>query len=197
MIEILDFIDDNQDQNGNILPETEAFAEEVITSEVNFKNDNLGVQVFEQDYKSQMSSTELIIFEDLSRDKQLDYLHSAYLAFLYAEFYYENIPQVQYNGKGDAYRHALWNALGAAKLGSATMEQLTSAHEEKPFTYPYHYMEKDMDLYNNNIGINLGNQSNFLLMIKVKTKLENGELVYLSDTNPQATQNSQLIPTNQ
>lgn len=54
-----------------------------------------------------------------------------------------------------------------------------------------------MDLFNNQIGRNIGIQSSFMLMMKVKFALNNGDLRYLSNTTPQATANSQLIPTNQ
>ncbi|WP_019039695.1 DUF6973 domain-containing protein [Psychroflexus tropicus] len=165
-------------------------------SDYDFREESAEILVFEQDYRNDMSQTELSIFNDLSRFQQLDYLHSAYLAFFYAEIYFEDTPMVQYNGKGDAYRHALWNALGAAKLGESLMEQLASAHEEKPFEYPYHYKEKEMDLFNNQVGRNIGNQSIFMLMMKIKFASDRGELRYLSHTNPEATSNSQLIPTN-
>lgn len=42
-----------------------------------------------------------------------------------------------------------------------------------------------------------GEESNFMLMMKVKFALERGELRYLSNTTPHATSTSQLIPTNQ
>lgn len=76
------------------------------------------------------------------------------------------------------------------------MAQLTNAHEDKPFEYHFHYKEKQMDLYNNQIGRNIGSLSNFMLMMKVKFAADKGELRYLSNTTPQATVNSQLIPTN-
>lgn len=46
------------------------------------------------------------------------------------------------------------------------------------------------------IGRNIGSLSNFMLMMKVKFAADKGELRYLSNTTPQATVNSQLIPTN-
>jgi len=54
-----------------------------------------------------------------------------------------------------------------------------------------------MDLFNNQIGRNIGSESFFMLMMKVKFALDKGELRYLSNTNPRATSTSQLIPTDQ
>lgn len=75
--------------------------------------------------------------------------------------------------------------------------QKTYSHEEKPFEYPYHYKEKQMDLFNNQVGLNIGSQSSFMLMMKVKFAADRGDLRYLSNTTPLATSSSQLIPTNQ
>lgn len=79
-------------------------------------------------------------------------------------------------------------------------EQLTSAHEDRSPEYSYEYKEVEMDLFNNNIGREIGNQSTIILMMKVKFALENGDLRYLNNLNPinnEATSNSQLIPTAQ
>ncbi|EMY82004.1 hypothetical protein pgond44_05680 [Psychroflexus gondwanensis ACAM 44] len=143
-------------------------------SDYDFGEESAEILVFEQDYRNRMSMTEKSIFDNLSRLQQLDYLHSAFLAEFYAKVYFEETVLVQYNGVGDAYRHALWNALGAAKLGENLMEQLSSAHEEIPFEYPHHYKEKEMDLFNNQIGRNIGSESFFMLMMKVKFALDKG-----------------------
>lgn len=104
---------------------------------------------------------------------------------------------MQYNGLGDAYRHALWNALATVKLGEILTEQLTSAHENRAPDYPFEYKEVEMDLFNNQIGSEIGSESSFMLIGKVKFAIENGDLRYLSNTNPRATENSILTPTNQ
>jgi hypothetical protein len=196
---------------NNQSPESHAYAEEAIEAFINdgevdyedplenynFHAETTEILAFEQGYRGNMSSTERALFEGLSRFKQLDYLHSGYLAQEYALIYFEETTMVQYNGLGDAYRHALWNALGAAKLGQALIKQLTDAHEDKPFEYPQQYKEKNMDLFNNQVGRNIGSESSFMLMMKIKFSLQRGELRYLSNTNPRATTNSQLIPTNQ
>lgn len=115
----------------------------------------------------------------------MDYLHSAYLAQKYALIYFEESTLVQYNGLGDAHRHALWNAIGAVKLGQELMKQLADAHENKPFDYTLQYKESNMDLLNNQVGRHIGSKSNSMLMMKVKFALERGELRYLSNTIPE------------
>jgi hypothetical protein len=106
-----------------------------------------------------------------------------------------------YNGKGDAYRHTLWNALTTLLINSDLANQLTSAHEEKPFDYQYHYKEKDMDLFNNLKGRNIAAFSNLYNVYEnVQTHLNIGLLWYLNNlatTTNRATQNSILTPTNQ
>lgn len=58
--------------------------------------------------------------------------------------YLNEFTIVQYNdnGLGDAYKHALWNALGAAKLSQGLIKELMDANEDKPFEYPLQYKEK-------------------------------------------------------
>jgi hypothetical protein len=154
----------------------------------NFTEESTEILAFEQDYRNQMKNAEKAIFDNLSRFQQLDYLHSAFLAREYSQIYFENTIKVQYNGKGDAYRHALWNALGAAKLGPTLMEQLTNAHEVPDIGEPANpLLEKEMDLHNNNIGRNIGNHSSFMLMMKVKITVDNGETKYLKPTNQDGT----------
>jgi len=161
---------------------------------------------FEQDYRGQMSITELALFESLDRSKQLLYLQSAYNATVMSEDLYPpsaTDPCSIYNGIGDAYRHALWNALCTVRLGETLTEQLTTAHEEKPFEYPLQSKEKQMDLYNNAKGRELASGAGLVWQL-VKTALENGELRYLtslnSSSNPlercRATASSLLTPTN-
>jgi len=153
-----------------------------------FTEESTEILAFEQDYRNQMKNTEKAIFDNLSRLQQLDYLHSAFLAREYSQIYFENSIKVQYNGKGDAYRHTLWNALGAAKLGETLMEQLTNAHEVPDIGEPANpLLEKSMDLHNNSVGRNIGNQSSFMLMMKVKFAVDKGETKYLNPTNQDGT----------
>lgn len=44
-----------------------------------------------------------------------------------------------------------------------------------------------MDLHNNSVGRNIGNQSSFMLMMKVKFAVDKGETKYLKPTNQDGT----------
>lgn len=150
-----------------------------------------------------MSASELAIFDSLSWAQQYKYLLSAYNATKMANNLYP--ASTQHNGLGDAYRHAFWNALSTIRLGETLTEQLTTAHEDKPSTYPYNYKEDQMDLFNNQVGRQLVNNAGLLWQI-VKTALENGELRYLKPLGLTingtyylylANASSVLTPTNQ
>ncbi len=162
----------------------------------NFDANNSIILAYELDYKNQMSVQERSIFEGLSRVKQLNYLHSGYLAQKYESIIYGGNFR---NTKSDAYRHSLWNAFSTVKLGSSLTNQLTTAHENKPLQYTLEYKENDMDLYNNSKGIEIGLTGSINLMLKVKLAVEEGNLKYLSnlDSNGLATATSVLKPTNQ
>ena len=155
---------------------------------------------FEQDFRNRMSNAEKVIFDGLSRLQQLDYLHSAYLAQTYATIYYLDNIKIQYNGKGDAYRHTLWNALATAKLGEILAKQLTDAHEIPDVGQINNQLEKSMDLHNNEVGRQIGKNSIFMLMMKVNFAVEKGDTNYITPTNSNGSVIngvSQIKPTNQ
>lgn len=72
-------------------------------------------------------------------------LNYAYNAEVRAEARYT--PSSLYQGNGDAFRHALWNALMAKDLGTSYAKQWGDAHE-----YGSSGIDKEMDLYNNDKG---------------------------------------------
>ena len=166
----------------------------------NFQSETTETLLFEQDYKNRMTNAEKLIFNNLTMFQQLDYLHSSYLAQEYALVYFGDSIHVQYNGKGDAYRHALWNAIGAAKLGTNLMKQLSDAHEVPNEGQTNNPLEEEMDLYNNNVGRNIGSHSSIMLMMKVKFAVDKGDTKYISPTYGNGNiipGFSQIIPTNQ
>jgi hypothetical protein len=61
-----------------------------------------------------------------------------------------------HNGAGDAFRHCYWSALLARDLGGDNAQQFTTAHESKPGNPK---KEKEMDLYNNGKGIEIGRKN--------------------------------------
>lgn len=136
---------------------------------------------FNQEYKNKMSISERIIFNNVSKIKQMGYLFNAQKATWRAKFLY---PNSLHNGKGDAFRHAYFNGLNAFLLGEALAESLATAHENKPFKYSNEYKEKQMDLFNNEVGRNRKNffQDGFnSLEESVLEAMEYGLLRYLSD----------------
>jgi len=57
-----------------------------------------------------------------------------------------------------------------------------------------------MDLHNNQVGRDIGSQSSFMLMMKVKFAVDDGETNYISPRAPSGAVIqgvSQIIPTNQ
>ncbi|MBS1512550.1 MAG: hypothetical protein JST86_17020 [Bacteroidetes bacterium] len=99
-------------------------------------------------------------------------------------------PSQLLNGKGDAFRHAFWMAMNERDCGkdpsnlSSIAKKFGDAHEsEDPQAL---HLEKEMDLYNNSIGINVGSSywfpiftSNSTVAEDIEQKLNNGELKYL------------------
>ena len=192
--------------DGSLSNEAKEFGEQAITILLDYNNtltfNELIIALeYEQDYRSIMSTSELTIFESISRTKQLAYLFNAQKASWKADELFINSI---YNGKGDAFRHAYFNALNTILLGSSLAESLSTAHEDKPPLYQYNYKENQMDLFNNEIG---RARSNWLsdgyssLVESIIDAIETGELRYLSHlegggSSGRATALSQLIPTN-
>ena len=57
------------------------------------------------------------------------------------------------NDSSDAFRHCYWSALLSKELGYLNALEFTTAHESSPVN-PKN--EKEMDLYNNAIGLKIG-----------------------------------------
>lgn len=116
----------------------------------------------------------------------------------------ELFPNSLYNGSGDAFRHAYFNGLNAILLGISLAESLATAHEDEPFTYPNHFKERQMDLFNNEVGrtkIDWFYDGYGSLTESILDAMSNGELRYLSNllgggSSGRATNLSQLTPTN-
>lgn len=108
-------------------------------------DDTPELQQFEQDYRSQMSSTELTIYDNMTRVQQISYLLNAQRAINIAQSRY---PNSVHNGNGDAFRHAFFSELNTATLGVALAKQLGDAHEQQS-SNP---LETQMDLFNNEQG---------------------------------------------
>src|SRR5690606_8120661 len=93
-------------------------------------------------------------------------------------------PCERYNGKGDAFRHAYWNALSSQRIGVGLTNLLTTRHENRPPDYAYESKEVEMDLFNNQVGQDIvyNGMTNLLLMQEaIQDALDNGELKYLNN----------------
>lgn len=102
---------------------------------------------FEVNYKKEMSTRELQIFENMDRFSQLKYLSNAYDALNLAQGLY---PGDQRDTCADAFRHAFFSGLNVSSLGYSLAKQLGDAHEEKPDNQ----LSITMDLFNNSVGLN-------------------------------------------
>ena len=123
------------------------------------------------------------------------------------------------NDKSDAFRHAFFNAMNSNDAGDIVARKFSNAHESE--TPSNLVLEKQMDLYNNSVGHNIGNNaSSFIsdqeLSNLVYQSLIWGSLKYLfpinysdpnfwdnpttiepNDGDHGITSSTQLIPTNQ
>ncbi len=104
-----------------------------------------------------------------------------------------------HNTCADAFRHALFNALNTQSLGADVTRLFGDAHE--CLVPEDKYLEKEMDLFNNAIGRQIGSSNPDAnleqLIILIINAMSNGELRYISnlDIRSQITPNSTLIST--
>ncbi|MCC6307428.1 MAG: hypothetical protein IT248_02965 [Chitinophagaceae bacterium] len=156
------------------------------------------ILLFEQDYRGQMSTQELAIFDNMPRIKQLQYLFNAKSALDWAQSIY---PTSVHNGNGDAFRHAYFSAMNAKVLGVHLAKQLGDAHETFPNNNP---IENQMDLFNNQYGRNLfvelsqnGMGGHFfkesVILLLKNIRIPNGELRKIAPLGP----NSEILPSSQ
>ncbi|MDW5290839.1 DUF6973 domain-containing protein [Formosa sp. PL04] len=165
--------------------------------DVNFE-DLIYVLENEQEYTDWMSNDEKNLFLTLNKSEQLLYLASAKHALDETENRYLTLCE-RYNGKGDAFRHAYWNALSSSRIGVGLTNLLTTRHENKPPEYPYHWKENEMDLFNNRVGRDIIANGSTNILQDLQDAINNGNLRYLNNqgSNCFATFSSQLTPTNQ
>lgn len=180
------FLNNNLDSNENYTIEAINFAKKYLELSIlnidNLTNEEIeSFFNFNQDYKNRMSVSERAIFNNMSKIKQIGYLFNAQKATWRAE---ELFPNSIYNGKGDAFRHAYFNGLNAILLGLPLAESLATAHEDKPSAYFHDSKEKDMDLFNNQVGRDRSNwfQDGFSsLEESILEAMDYGLLRYLSN----------------
>jgi hypothetical protein len=103
------------------------------------------------------------------------------LAIQYSEEWYTAASL--YNGNGDAFRHILWNFGMTIDVGATFAKQWSDAHENGTANNPA--LEKQMDLHNNAIGIQLGKDNPTTLLhstfkSKSRDKVRNGSARIIS-----------------
>ena len=145
-----------------------------------------------------MSQEELTLFNSLSRTEQLQYLRSAKEAIDKTNQLFKTLKE-RYNGKGDAFRHAYWNALSSKRIGSGITEALTRKHENQSPSYAFSHKETKMDLFNNRVGRQIADQGSKNLVQDVLNALSNGQLRYITHqaNSGRATFKSKVVPTNE
>lgn len=83
-------------------------------------------------------------------------------AVVQSEKYY--VSTVLYNGNGDAFRHAYWNALMVKSISAKYAKYFADAHEYGADNQPA--LEKQMDLHNNRLGRYIGDTSSSAKKVK-------------------------------
>lgn len=186
--------------------EAKEFAMELVDTSIQLEINM--ADIWNNDYetfRNQMSISERAIFDTILSNRQMWYMGSAYKALEKSNELFPNtyIPSNSHNGKGDAFRHALWNAYFTGFCGATLAEQLTTAHEENiDPNNPFPQKEIDMDLFNNQKGRLIASYSNINNVTQnVLDYLNSGGLRYLNALNPNPpyypTFYSTLIPTDQ
>lgn len=111
-----------------------------------------------------------------------------------------------HNGKADAFRHTFWNALDSSDFGVQITLLFTTAHEMGA-AVPNHPLEMTMDMHNNAIGAQIGNNYNIftpseVIQAAVINAMQNTNTVWY--LNPLANHdgnnilsNTVIKPTNQ
>ena len=199
--QVLDYL-----KNENWSDESKVFAEELMDTSIQLEINVIDIWFNDyENFRNQMSNSERAIFDNILPNRQMWYMASAYKALEKSNELFPNtfIPSNSHNGKGDAFRHALWNAYFTGFCGATLAEQLTTAHEDNiDPNNPFPQKEIEMDLYNNQKGRLIASYSNVSNVTQnVLDYLNAGGLRYLNALNPNPpyypTFYSTLIPTDQ
>lgn len=90
------------------------------------------------------------------------------------------------NDQSDAFRHCFFQAINTMAVGASLTQHFSDAHESEVPTQLQ--LEKQMDLFNNSVGIAYGQSLSFWTSVSeladgVRGKVFNGELKYLKPIN--------------
>jgi hypothetical protein len=93
------------------------------------------------------------------------------------------------SGPRNAFKHACWAAILTRELGDAKARNITNGHESWAGNPP---LEKQMDLFNNNVGHNRGVLNQRATWSELANLIQNN----VSAGNLRIIKNGQLVPSN-
>jgi hypothetical protein len=100
----------------------------------------------------------------------------------------EVFPASVDDGKGDAFRHAYWNALMTQQYGEDWTKEFATAHEKSGGNTP---QREAMDLYNNELGRKVAlahpDASPDELKELIRNEIDNGNAIVIENKNPDGT----------
>lgn len=179
---VIGIIDENIDNNLNSYP-----GKDVGLMFQWWLNDNEVASVLQDAYESwrEISEKEKELVRSFP-DIAYRFYKNRNIAFQKTNEYFGN-SQGHLNGKADAFRHAFYQAINAVKDRKYFTKLFANAHESE---VPQRWIkEKQMDLFNNEVGMDyiVYNNPNLSDVNQIATGIYNllisGELVYLSPIN--------------
>lgn len=130
--------------------ELNSFAKKIMTnSDATSRN----AKISYTDITGRLNKQEMVLYNN-HLAKALLCIANGVFANNYTDSNYQSILSVIRGGNGDAFRHTIWNFGMTIDVGSEFTKKWSDAHEYGDSGAVKN--EQTMDLYNNNIGIQLG-----------------------------------------
>ncbi|MFD7841512.1 DUF6973 domain-containing protein [Nocardia sp. NPDC059764] len=131
-----------------------------------------------------VTAEEAAVLNELSLGEQVKFLKIQMAAGDFGKHnkYTEVYSQAEQDGKGDAARHIYWNARMTQEFGTDWTERYTTAHEKTGGNVA---AREAMDLYNNSIGRDIGQDKNAddsTIRARVQDAIDNGKAVVIVGT---------------
>lgn len=114
--------------------------------------------------------TEQDLFTALSTEERAEFMLISNKAWEECRKRFPN--QGELDGHGDAFRHAFWNAMLTRRFGPEWAAKYTTAHEMNADTKPYTQTFESMDLYNNEVGRNVAQETSGQSLDQVADAIE-------------------------
>ena len=148
--------------------------------------------VFDSRFPNNLSPTErlLAIANPLAALK-VDSTRAEAVEEFHSRYGWDTRTDIIDGSNGNAFLHCYWNALLSKEIGAYLAKLFTDAHEyglannytwiDDNVGYSYAEINVAMDIFNNNVGINLGaynkNQANWFIAGEVQKYVDNGWLL--------------------